>query len=113
MIRRPPRSTLFPYTTLFRSRTVLGRRGQSAHRKQGDQYHDERQIETPRRRAEHGSSFMRERQPGEAKLDKRRRNTMCALRSKCGTGKRGKTAECLSKGFPGRMLYTLFQTGCQ
>src|SRR5438874_9712081 len=25
MIRRPPRSTLFPYTTLFRSRT--GRRG--------------------------------------------------------------------------------------
>src|SRR2546429_7228597 len=25
MIRRPPRSTLFPYTTLFRS--VLGRRG--------------------------------------------------------------------------------------
>src|SRR5437867_8184172 len=28
MIRRPPRSTLFPYTTLFRSRTelALGRR---------------------------------------------------------------------------------------
>src|SRR2546430_13193512 len=24
MIRRPPRSTLFPYTTLFRSRTSLG-----------------------------------------------------------------------------------------
>src|SRR5258707_3353651 len=24
MIRRPPRSTLFPYTTLFRSRTRLG-----------------------------------------------------------------------------------------
>src|SRR2546430_12544504 len=23
MIRRPPRSTLFPYTTLFRSKTVL------------------------------------------------------------------------------------------
>src|SRR5438552_17151639 len=23
MIRRPPRSTLFPYTTLFRSRTVV------------------------------------------------------------------------------------------
>src|SRR3712207_7599547 len=28
MIRRPPRSTLFPYTTLFRS----GRRGLSLHR---------------------------------------------------------------------------------
>src|SRR3712207_7503289 len=25
MIRRPPRSTLFPYTTLFRSGDVLGR----------------------------------------------------------------------------------------
>src|SRR2546429_9819408 len=24
MIRRPPRSTLFPYTTLFRSRIVIG-----------------------------------------------------------------------------------------
>src|SRR2546422_2491595 len=27
MIRRPPRSTLFPYTTLFRSRTVRGGTG--------------------------------------------------------------------------------------
>src|SRR5437667_3089045 len=26
MIRRPPRSTLFPYTTLFRSSTWVGRR---------------------------------------------------------------------------------------
>src|SRR2546430_5459263 len=26
MIRRPPRSTLFPYTTLFRSATTLGTR---------------------------------------------------------------------------------------
>src|SRR3712207_8794611 len=26
MIRRPPRSTLFPYTTLFRSRGFAGRR---------------------------------------------------------------------------------------
>src|SRR5438874_9164517 len=26
MVRRPPRSTLFPYTTLFRSRTWPGRR---------------------------------------------------------------------------------------
>src|SRR3712207_7422926 len=30
MIRRPPRSTLFPYTTLFRSREVLVRRQQLA-----------------------------------------------------------------------------------
>src|SRR3712207_8204025 len=27
MIRRPPRSTLFPYTTLFRSPRVVGRAG--------------------------------------------------------------------------------------
>src|SRR3712207_9004626 len=26
MIRRPPRSTLFPYTTLFRSRQVVGKK---------------------------------------------------------------------------------------
>src|SRR3712207_7323056 len=26
MIRRPPRSTLFPYTTLFRSHTMIGKR---------------------------------------------------------------------------------------
>src|SRR2546422_476458 len=40
MIRRPPRSTLFPYTTLFRSQTqvlaahrnVLGKAGETAHR---------------------------------------------------------------------------------
>src|SRR2546422_11774592 len=30
MIRRPPRSTLFPYTTLFRSRSARGRGGQRA-----------------------------------------------------------------------------------
>src|SRR5687768_17889591 len=29
MIRRPPRSTLFPYTTLFRSRTRIEARGQA------------------------------------------------------------------------------------
>src|SRR5256885_13995237 len=31
MIRRPPRSTLFPYTTLFRSRQVDVRLGQQIH----------------------------------------------------------------------------------
>src|SRR5258708_13496584 len=29
MIRRPPRSTLFPYTTLFRSRQAARHRGES------------------------------------------------------------------------------------
>src|SRR5256885_14746109 len=32
MIRRPPRSTLFPYTTLFRARPVTGVRGRSTGR---------------------------------------------------------------------------------
>src|SRR2546421_3837782 len=43
MIRRPPRSTLFPYTTLFRSRPAagpwsawLGERGVSTHKREGD-----------------------------------------------------------------------------
>src|SRR2546429_1077192 len=41
MIRRPPRSTLFPYTTLFRSRAALGRGPQvrargADHQTQGD-----------------------------------------------------------------------------
>src|SRR5438034_4731594 len=29
MIRRPPRSTLFPYTTLFRSRQAVGQLGEA------------------------------------------------------------------------------------
>src|SRR5260370_37804797 len=33
MIRRPPRSTLFPYTTLFRSRTAEVRAGPSPDRR--------------------------------------------------------------------------------
>src|SRR3712207_9548946 len=38
MIRRPPRSTLFPYTTLFRSADALGSaaEGESPDRNRGD-----------------------------------------------------------------------------
>src|SRR2546429_6729276 len=35
MIRRPPRSPLFPYTTLFRSEREEGHPGNSVHRRQG------------------------------------------------------------------------------
>src|SRR3712207_7129532 len=38
MIRRPPRSTLFPYTTLFRSRESI----RSANRSNEAAYHDSR-----------------------------------------------------------------------
>src|SRR5438309_8039202 len=34
MIRRPPRSTLFPYTTLFRSEDEVAGRGQHHHAEQ-------------------------------------------------------------------------------
>src|SRR2546425_4118316 len=41
MIRRPPRSTLFPYTTLFRSRHLLGRAARR-HRSRGGSARDRR-----------------------------------------------------------------------
>src|SRR3989441_13276960 len=37
MIRRPPRSTLFPYTTLFRSALFGKQRGRCTHRKRKEQ----------------------------------------------------------------------------
>src|SRR2546427_2398962 len=41
MIRRPPRSTLFPYTTLFRSRHVARRDvRQRGHRRRVDDRHE-------------------------------------------------------------------------
>src|SRR3712207_8209413 len=45
MIRRPPRSTLFPYTTLFRSHLADRRRGQGGER--GTQGRPPRQGEEP------------------------------------------------------------------
>src|SRR3712207_7132290 len=39
MIRRPPRSTLFPYTTLFRSPAVVGGEQRAVHVDVGDVVH--------------------------------------------------------------------------
>src|SRR2546426_6170894 len=51
MIRRPPRSTLFPYTTLFRSH--LARDGVSPLGPVGDRgAGDDRRIQSPRRHPE-------------------------------------------------------------
>src|SRR5256885_10094507 len=53
MIRRPPRSTLFPYTTLFRSQAVGGeeRRGGQRQREQKRQQRQQQRVgragETP------------------------------------------------------------------
>src|SRR2546426_7621422 len=49
MIRRPPRSTLFPYTTLFRSRRSVHRPRHRAYRKGADKtkYRPERDAAQP------------------------------------------------------------------
>src|SRR2546422_5242068 len=52
MIRRPPRSTLFPYTTLFRSRGALRERSGRRHRRPLREVHlGEGPAEHPPRRA--------------------------------------------------------------
>src|SRR5256886_10275689 len=54
MIRRPPRSTLFPYTTLFRS---LADRGRLLHRaERAEQHVGERSVHGPAHRSEEHTS---------------------------------------------------------
>src|SRR5205807_2971336 len=56
MIRRPPRSTLFPYTTLFRSRHVLepaGRRRGSGLRAIVSQFGDSQDRKSTRLNSSH------------------------------------------------------------
>src|SRR5947207_15718164 len=59
MIRRPPRSTLFPYTTLFRSRGVrrVHRGARSAHSVRPDGDHPRRRGPGARRSEEHTSEL--------------------------------------------------------
>src|SRR5256885_12217601 len=57
MIRRPPRSTLFPYTTLFRSPAIPRRRHARADCK--------RRVRGHLRRARHGLSALTERRSEE------------------------------------------------
>src|SRR3712207_7140140 len=49
MIRRPPRSTLFPYTTLFRS--VQGAQRKAELLQSAGEHHGDQPPERPRRRA--------------------------------------------------------------
>src|SRR5687768_18067285 len=44
MIRRPPRSTLFPYTTLFRSSDDMGGGPSFARHAEGVKSHDRKQV---------------------------------------------------------------------
>src|SRR2546430_10533559 len=67
MIRRPPRSTLFPYTTLFRSRS----------RERGDRKPSTRSIaRSPRRRRWHGGRSRSEEHTSELQSQS---NLVCRL----------------------------------
>src|SRR3712207_8239421 len=59
MIRRPPRSTLFPYTTLFRSGPRAGRRDDRAVEARGL---PRRVLQARRRRSEEHTSELQSRQ---------------------------------------------------
>src|SRR3712207_6871228 len=56
MIRRPPRSTLFPYTTLFRS---LGEPDHAAPREEIETYHHLRDEQTVRQPPRHERAVLR------------------------------------------------------
>src|SRR5688572_32317065 len=55
MIRRPPRSTLFPYTTLFRSALLRGER----RARRGVQFQDRRAQRAPERETGHAQHLVR------------------------------------------------------
>src|SRR2546430_9743944 len=59
MIRRPPRSTLFPYTTLFRSPRRDGERHDRRTGERGERHHSglELSARPPRRSEEHTSEL--------------------------------------------------------
>src|SRR2546427_7175639 len=55
MIRRPPRSTLFPYTTLFRSRDAVGAAGAEQHERRATA--ESRHVRHIERSEEHTSEL--------------------------------------------------------
>src|SRR5258707_5905498 len=87
MIRRPPRSTLFPYTTLFRSgdegaRLVLGQGPARQHRRGFGSVNRSRDPEDPgaRQRSEEHTSELQSRQYLVCRLlleKKKKRNRVC------------------------------------
>src|SRR3712207_7301765 len=54
MIRRPPRSTLFPYTTLFRSQAIRSSAGDLARSDLDSAHHFDAGADPKRRAALHG-----------------------------------------------------------
>src|SRR2546421_8425068 len=56
MIRRPPRSTLFPYTTLFRSAAARRARGRGERRVSGDRVRSRASLRAPAERQDRKST---------------------------------------------------------
>src|SRR3712207_8790322 len=84
MIRRPPRSTLFPYTTLFRSLPAVGQRVADHHQRTGDgehqvqrraQHQREHHADGRRRRSEEHTSELQSRQYLVCRLLLEKKNT--------------------------------------
>src|SRR6266704_5441526 len=63
MIRRPPRSTLFPYTTLFRSRRTPGRQVESGTARPAHPF--DGRIHRPRLQRSHHARAFERRQPAD------------------------------------------------
>src|SRR5260221_9711394 len=79
MIRRPPRSTLFPYTTLFRSCSVANLHAAQPGGR-GPQICILRQRLTPARSEEHTSELQSHSDlVCRLLLEKKKKNTSCAL----------------------------------
>src|SRR5260370_7307370 len=57
MIRRPPRSTLFPYTTLFRSQATIARLALAHHGRPRHEPYDREQPLSDARSEEHTSEL--------------------------------------------------------
>src|SRR2546429_5199175 len=96
MIRRPPRSTLFPYTTLFRSPGVLPQPHERRRR-------DERQRPEIERREggrERGSRGERQRRAQRRELKSRQAVAACRPRSGGGVGRPPHVATPGPRGAP-------------
>src|SRR2546430_10015618 len=85
MIRRPPRSTLFPYTTLFRSRELSGRRDPALR-------HEDRKRPGRSRSEEHTSELQSQ------------SNLVCRLLLE---KKKNKVRNTLTRSDPDRPVHTL------
>src|SRR2546430_9978974 len=72
MIRRPPRSTLFPYTTLFRSERVVDAFAEELERVTVDDG-ERRRVDCARAEAEEQAVLLRDavEAPGEVRLDRK------------------------------------------